>query len=126
MTYAQTALPLSTGRQTRQTEKNAAKASPHRFPGDLGLSTLSTCRQGVEPLSAKRQNKPKGVHLQLLGNGSPDRFIGVRAVPNRLPELLRYPGETAQAFCARALHYVQGAGPLVAYLMYPPPPHQVL
>jgi len=76
---------------------------------------------GRHPTGTRQKTKLQSVHLELLGNGSPDRFIGVHAVPNRLPELLRYPGETAQAFCARALHQVQGAGALVAYLMYATP-----
>jgi hypothetical protein len=58
------------------------------------------------------------VHLQLLGNGSDQPFIGVYAVPGRLPEVLRYPGESALAFSQRALHYVQGPGALWAKLMY--------
>lgn len=68
-------------------------------------------------MSRPRQTKP-AVHLQLLGNGSPDPFIGVHAVPGRLPQLLRYPGESAQAFCTRALHHVTGTGALWAMLMY--------
>jgi hypothetical protein len=72
----------------------------------------------VKRKAHKRHVTPKGVHLQLIGNGSPDKFIGVHAVPGRLPELLRYPGETAQAFCARALHAVTGTGAFVAMLMY--------
>ena len=38
-------------------------------------------------------SKPaKGVHLMLMGDGSNRPFIGVHAVSNRLPELMRYPG----------------------------------
>lgn len=66
---------------------------------------------------AKLDNKSP-VHLQLLGNGSPAPFIGVHAVPGRLPELLRYPGESAQAFCNRALHHATGSGAILAMLMY--------
>ena len=61
-------------------------------------------------------NQP--VHLQLLGNGSAAPFIGVHAVPGRLPELLRYPGESSQAFSNRALHHVTGTGAIWARLMY--------
>ena len=61
-------------------------------------------------------NQP--VHLQLLGNGSAAPFIGVHAVPGRLPEMLRYPGESAQAFCNRVLHHVTGTGAVWAMLMY--------
>lgn len=63
-----------------------------------------------------KTNQP--VHLHLLGNGSPAPFIGVHAVPGRLPELLRYPGESAPAFCKRALHFVSGTGAIWARLMY--------
>lgn len=66
---------------------------------------------------AKFDNK-RPVHLQLLGNGSPDPFIGVHAVPGRLPMLLRYPGESPQAFCTRALHNATGTGAFCAMLMY--------
>jgi hypothetical protein len=119
MTYAQTALPQSTGRQSRQTEKNSTKASICKTPANSCLSTLSTCLQ-VEPLlDAKQLKKRKGVHLELLGNGSP-LFIGVHALPGRLPELLRFPGETAKAFCNRALHHVQGSGVVVGTLCIPP------
>lgn len=58
------------------------------------------------------------VHLQLLGNGSADSFIGVYEVPGRLPQLLRYPGESAKAFCNRALHHATGTGAFYAVLMY--------
>lgn len=72
--------------------------------------------------SPNSHSSPKGnrksVHLQLLGNGSALPFIGVHAVPNRLPELLRYPGESAEAFSVRALHHVTGPGALWAKLMY--------
>ncbi|MDO9235704.1 MAG: hypothetical protein Q7U28_06675 [Aquabacterium sp.] len=60
----------------------------------------------------------KAVHLQLIGNGTPEPFIGVHGVPGRLPELLRYPGESSQAFCKRCLHLVSGSGSLWAKLMY--------
>lgn len=89
----------------------------------------------VKRKTHQRKVKPKGVHLQLIGDGSPDKFIGVHAVPNRLPELLRYPGETAAAFCERALHLATGTGAFVAMLMYandsvrgatPPPLSRVL
>jgi hypothetical protein len=45
-------------------------------------------------------------------------FIGVHAVPGRLPQLLRFPGESVQAFTQRALHHVDGDGHLMAILMY--------
>lgn len=66
------------------------------------------------------------VALVLIGDGSGRPFIGVHEVPGRLPQLLRYPGESAQAFSQRALHAVQGRGALWARLMYieveaPPP-----
>jgi hypothetical protein len=71
------------------------------------------------PLATTPTKKPlDSVHLQLIGNGSPDQFVGVRAVPGRLPELLRYPGESAGALCKRALHLVTGPGALVAWLIY--------
>lgn len=66
---------------------------------------------------AKLDNKSP-VHLQLLGNGSAAPFIGVHAVPGRLPELLRYPDESAQAFSNRVLHHVIGTGAVLAWLMY--------
>lgn len=64
------------------------------------------------------KNKDRAAHLQLIGNGSTDRFIGVHAVPGRLPTLLRLPGESAQAFCTRALHHLVGDGACWARLMY--------
>ena len=66
--------------------------------------------------STSRANTP--AHLQLIGNGSTDQFIGVHAVPGRLPALLRLPGESAQAFCTRALHHLDGEGACWARLMY--------
>ncbi len=58
------------------------------------------------------------VHLQLIGNGSSAPFIGVHAVPGRLPEMLRYPSESPQAFSNRVLHHVTGTGAIWAMLMY--------
>lgn len=70
---------------------------------------------GVVSMKNKRSNP---VHLELIGNGSADEFIGVHAVPGRLPQLMRFPGESAKAFCARALHSVAGNGAMYATLMY--------
>ena len=64
------------------------------------------------------------VHLILMGDGSVRPFIGVHGVPGRMPQLLRLPGETADAFTTRALHAVTGTDALWAALMYddhPPP-----
>ncbi len=66
----------------------------------------------------RKSKARQSVHLQLLGNGSDAPFIGVYEVPGRLPKLLRYPGESAQAFCHRALHLATGTGAIVAMLMY--------
>jgi hypothetical protein len=66
---------------------------------------------------AKNDNK-QPVRLQLLGNHSNDPFVGVHEVPGRLPAMLRLPGESAHAFCARVLHSVTGTGSVVAFLMY--------
>lgn len=64
------------------------------------------------------KHTPKPVHLVLVGNGKREPFVGVYEVAGRLPELLRYPGESPDAFTLRALHLVQGEGPLWARLMY--------
>ena len=106
------------------------------MPDVLGLSTLSVCRQGGGGLAARpKRNKKTSdqVHLVLIGDDSGRRFIGVHAVPDRLPEMLRYPGESAAGFSARVLHCVSGAGALWAKLMYDgdvawthPPPIWVL
>lgn len=70
--------------------------------------------------------KPKqSLHLQLLGNGTKDPFIGVHEVPGRLPALLRYPGESAHAFSTRALHHATGTGSIWARLMYASDPDVV-
>ena len=156
MTYAQTRRPPSTGRQTRQTQVDtttpAHQPKAKTAPNKSGLSSLSTCLQGVacqakhhhspDPASIKSRlsslstclqgvaRPPKqaktapAVHLELLGDGSARPFIGVHAVPNRLPEMLRYPGESAQAFAARALHHVTGVGALWAKLIYAADTHQ--
>jgi hypothetical protein len=68
-------------------------------------------------MTTKKLNQ-QPVHLQLLGNGSGQPFIGVHAVPSRLPEMLRYPGESQQAFASRVLHQVSGTGAIYAMLMY--------
>ena len=57
-------------------------------------------------------------HLRLLGNGTSEPFIGVHEVPGRLPVMLRYPGESAEAFSKRALHQLDGEGACWARLMY--------
>ena len=67
--------------------------------------------------------KPKSraetpAHLVLIGNNSGEPFIGCHGVPNRLPTLLRWPGEEAQAFARRALGMLDGAGQCTARLMY--------
>jgi hypothetical protein len=120
MSYTHKPIPLSTDRQTRQTRNRGSKSHQeqhHTADLDiLGLSSLSTCRQGVAPQKQPKETKP--VHLQLLGNGSMDKFIGVYAVLDRLPELLRWPGEGPKEFCERALHHVKGTGALWAKLMY--------
>jgi hypothetical protein len=52
----------------------------------------------------------------VLMNVCPDsQIVGLHAVPNRLPEVLRLPGESLQALLTRALHLVTGAGQLVAW-----------
>ena len=63
-----------------------------------------------------RANTP--AHLQLIGNGTSEPFIGVHEVPGRLPAMLRYPGESEAAFCKRALHQLDGEGACWAKLMY--------
>ena len=64
------------------------------------------------------------MHLILMGDGSPSRWLGVKAVPGRLPRLLRYPGESAEAFCNRALHHVEGSGVVIAPLIYASDPEE--
>ena len=107
--------------QTQQTQTESSHSSrthkPTRTPINSGLLSLYM-RIGVKALPAKPTKTAPAVHLELLGDGSARPFIGVHAVPNRLPELLRYPGEIAQAFAARALHHVTGSGALWARLMY--------
>lgn len=68
--------------------------------------------------STENTKGAKNVYLLLLGNGSAEKFIGVHAVPGRLPQLLRFPGESAPAFCSRALHHATGSGAMWARLMY--------
>jgi hypothetical protein len=72
-----------------------------------------------------RAKPVKPVRLILLGDGSLRPFIGVHAIPNHLPELLRYPGESAQAFSHRVLHAVTGSGVVRGMLMYPGEPGAV-
>ena len=65
-----------------------------------------------------RRHQPQRVHLELIGNGTNESFVGVHEVPGRLSRLLRYPSESPQAFTQRALHNVTGDGALWAKLMY--------
>ena len=74
--------------------------------------------QHTQQTMTRKNQRNHPVHLQLLGDGSTAPFIGVHAVPGRLPELLRYPGESAQAFSNRALHHATGTGAFCARLMY--------
>ena len=45
-------------------------------------------------------------------------LIGLQAVPGRMPEVLRLPGETPQALVKRALHTVTGRGVLLVYPLF--------
>ena len=56
--------------------------------------------------------------LAMFGNGTSEPFVGVLGVPGRLPTILRLPGESADAFCKRALHLLDGSGPCMAKLLY--------
>lgn len=56
--------------------------------------------------------------LQMIGNGTSEPFVGVHEVPGRLPAMLRYPGESEEAFSRRALHQLDGEGACWARLMY--------
>lgn len=47
-----------------------------------------------------------------------DELIGLQAVPNRMPEVLRLPGESLEALVRRALHSVKGGGVLLVYPMF--------
>jgi len=66
-----------------------------------------------------RAKPVKPLRLILLGDGTNRPFIGVHAITNHLPEMLRYPGESAQAFSHRVLHAVTGSGVIRGMLMYP-------
>ncbi len=74
MTYAETPIPLSTHRQSRQTERKSARSEHLQLPDVLSLSSLSTCRQGVAcptafniECSRKKIQKPAGAKRKLSG-----------------------------------------------------------
>lgn len=103
MTYSQPDQPLST-KSTESTNQAVNRESV----------------DSVDIVEGGRRAKPdKPVRLILLGDGSQRPFIGVHAIPNHLPEMLRYPGESAQAFSHRVLHAVTGSGVVRGMLMYP-------
>jgi len=68
----------------------------------------------------KRSQIGQPVYVRFIAIAAAGPFIGCHADPGgRLPEMLRYPGESPDAFCSRALHHVTGTGPLSVMLMYP-------
>jgi hypothetical protein len=44
-------------------------------------------------------------------------IIGLQAVPNRMDQILRFPGETMEMLERRALHSVRGGGDLLVFPM---------
>ena len=55
--------------------------------------------------------------LLIVPIGTPETIIGLRGVANRMPAVLRLPGEPLAALARRALHQVRGYGPLVVLPM---------
>ncbi len=103
MTYSQSTQPLST-KSTESTNQATNRESV----------------DSVDIVDGGRRAKPvKPVHLILMGDGSQRPFIGAHAICNHLPQMLRYPGESAQAFSHRVLHAVTGSGVIRGMLMYP-------
>ena len=45
-------------------------------------------------------------------------LIGLQAVPGRMPQVLRLPGESFKALTQRALHSVTGHGVLLVYPIF--------
>lgn len=66
-----------------------------------------------------RKKAPEPCEMLLIPPHRPDAdLIGLQAVPGRMPEVLRLPGESPKALVKRALHSVTGRGPLLVYPLY--------
>lgn len=66
-----------------------------------------------------RKKAPEPCEMLLIPPHRPDAdLIGLQAVPGRMPEVLRLPGETPKALVKRALHSVTGRGPLLVYPLF--------
>lgn len=77
------------------------------------LSTLSTLSIGVDqPWPLIR------ITAEILGEGTPERYIGIPAIPGRLPEMRRKPGEGMHAFTLRALSELKGIGAVVQQTLF--------
>jgi hypothetical protein len=64
------------------------------------------------------KNHAESVRMLVLFTSTPDAdVIGLKAVPGRLPQVLRFPGESQKAMRHRALSMVIGSGPLLVYPM---------
>lgn len=60
----------------------------------------------------KRQAKP--IRMIVLFTARPDAdVIGLQAVPDRLPQVLRFPGESQTSLRLRARAMVQGGGSIL-------------
>lgn len=95
--------------------KGAEKSGSVGSAGSVGSEGEKPMKNQISR-STYSGNEP--VHLLLVGNGRGEPSVGVAEVPGRLPTLWRFPGASPEAFTARALHLVHGAGPLHARLIY--------
>lgn len=68
-----------------------------------------------------REPDKTGLRLILLGSSPTDDPIGIAAAPPYLTaDVLRWPGETVEQLCARALALARGNGAVATRLLYAP------
>ena len=66
-----------------------------------------------------RKKAPEPCEMLLIPPHRPDAdLIGLQAVPGRMPQVLRLPGESPKALVQRALHSVTGRGVLLVYPLF--------
>lgn len=66
-----------------------------------------------------RKQSPDPCEMLVVPPHRPDvDLIGLQAVPGRMPEVLRLPGESLKAMTRRALHSVTGRGAVLVFPLY--------
>jgi hypothetical protein len=62
------------------------------------------------------EGRAGGVRMIVVLPSIPDGdVIGLKAVPGRLPQVLRFPGESQTSLRFRSLAMVRGSGPLLVF-----------